>query len=940
MERAWRRDGKALLLIIYGVVVLALTVVGLHQQWQLVRQIREMGSPGITVQRRPDGQGYRVTGVQPGSPAAAVFQVGDRVLGVGDLDLYRRTAPVWSYRLSDMWRHDGQPVAPGEVVPVLLERGGRVREATLPFGPRGTLSKQFGPDTPPLSLFFFGTLLPSRLTLLGFLVVGWVILLRRPTSRDAQICFLLVTTSALSFSYAFARPGVYPMPLRWLAAHSIVAGAWIAAFALHFAGAVPEIRRKPKRRRFPLTRPVAHLILDGWPRIVQGSYLLVVAITGLALLVTVWPAARMGWAWLSERFWSIYWIPAWLLFSARLAHNALYAATSAGRRQARTMMWGVLPWVALQVYSLLAAPVPHPALSVAESAALMLAPVSLAYAILRQGMLDLGLVVRRGLIYGAVIVAGVAGYYLLVLGTSRLFLFLTGQTSPLETMAATLVLATLLRPVALFTRRWVDQAFYRDRLAVARRLREMTQEILSLLDREAILAQLTSQIPTLFPARGATLFLRDPVDGRFKACPGPGDQAPDREGPASIRPEPGAGSLEPERSELLRRLQRTGQPVTTYSLTGEAEETLSSSDRALAEQLGAVLWLPLLLRSRLVGTLALGWKASEEIYTEEEQEALCLIANEAAIALENAALSSERENQARLQQEVTIGRTIQMSLLAPPRVCVGGYEILSRSEPATEVGGDFYNLFEVGSRLPAPGARQETGACRTRPGAGSREPGAASEAKLGVLVGDVAGKGVPAALFMAVTTTLIQGQGQLLPSPAQTLAAANAELYRKMRQPGGSAPRFVTAVYGVLDTAGGEIRLASAGQTPPIYWPATGPPRYVRLTGVPLGALPASAYEETVLDLSPGDWLLFCSDGFIEDRDPEGVPVGYDGFLRRLQQLGTADRSTAGGAALLEALFAAERPTADGRPPTDESLTADDRTLVLVVARDTHREGG
>src|SRR5262249_17411095 len=119
----------------------------------------------------------------------------------------------------------------------------------------------------------------------------------------------------------------------------------------------------------------------------------------------------------------------------------------------------------------------------------------------------------------------------------------------------------------------------------------------------------------------------------------------------------------------------------------------------------------------------------------------------------------------------------------------------------------------------------------------------------------------------------------------------------------GVAPRFVTAVYGVLDTGSGEIRLASAGQTPPVYWPAAGAPRYVRLTGVPLGALPASTYEETRLRLLPGDWLLFCSDGFIEDRNAQGDAVGYDGFLQRLEQLGAGRSLPGGAAALIDALF-------------------------------------
>src|SRR5207247_2452614 len=186
---------------------------------------------------------------------------------------------------------------------------------------------------------------------------------------------------------------------------------------------------------------------------------------------------------------------------------------------------------------------------------------------------------------------------------------------------------------------------------------------------------------------------------------------------------------------------------------------------------------------------------------------------------EAAARAEEREKHARLEQELEIARRIQRSLLPPPRLQLHGYEVLSRSEPATEVGGDFYNLFTLRARE------------------GIATDGCAAHERIGIVLGDVAGKGLPGALFMAVTTTLIEGQAQLLQSPAETLAAANAALRSKMRPPGGPQPLFATALYGVLDPRRGEIRLANAGQTPPIYWPAHGEPRYVGLKGVPLGAL-------------------------------------------------------------------------------------------------------
>jgi sigma-B regulation protein RsbU (phosphoserine phosphatase) len=255
-----------------------------------------------------------------------------------------------------------------------------------------------------------------------------------------------------------------------------------------------------------------------------------------------------------------------------------------------------------------------------------------------------------------------------------------------------------------------------------------------------------------------------------------------------------------------------------------------------------------------------------------------------------------RDQQARLQQELAIGRRIQTSLLPPPSLRLPGFEVVSRCEPAAEVGGDFYDLFSV----DLPEGESEC---------------------WGIVLGDVAGKGIPAALLMAVTTTLIRAQTRSKPSPAVALAAASAELYPRMRPPGGAAPFFATAVCALLDTDRREVRLASAGQTPPIFLAggrADGPPaapRYLRLTGLPLGARAAAHYAEMTLPLAPGDRLLFCSDGFVEARDAAGEVVGYTGLLDRIAAL-ASHRS----ADLVAALFAAAAPPED------------DRTAVLITA--------
>jgi hypothetical protein len=363
------------------------------------------------------------------------------------------------------------------------------------------------------------------------------------------------------------------------------------------------------------------------------------------------------------------------------------------------------------------------------------------------------------------------------------------------------------------------------------------------------------------------------------------------------------GQSAPVERGVAGSVLRSGEGRITLDLGAAAVSSPRAAHRARRAASGASIPRPTLLtaplktpRGGLLGVVQL-LDRHEGVFDADDLAVVSVVGALAAAALDTARLRdaaaadpAAREQQVRLQQELAIGRRIQMSLLPPPRLSLPRFEVVSRCEPAAEVGGDFYDLFAV------------------------ELPEAESEC-WGIVLGDVAGNGIPSALLMAVTTTLIRAQARHFTGPAAALAAVGAELRPRMRPPGGAAPFFATAVCALLDTAKREICLASAGQTPPIHWPAGGAARYIRLQGLPLGARPAARYEETRLLLAPGDRLLFLSDGFIEARDAAGGVVGYTGFLRRLEALGERRSGD-----LVAALFAGDGPAED------------DRTAVLITA--------
>jgi serine phosphatase RsbU (regulator of sigma subunit) len=263
-----------------------------------------------------------------------------------------------------------------------------------------------------------------------------------------------------------------------------------------------------------------------------------------------------------------------------------------------------------------------------------------------------------------------------------------------------------------------------------------------------------------------------------------------------------------------------------------------------------------------------------------------------AIAAEKQVLQSHHQYElalARAQRDadMAIGQEIQQSLLrleSRP-----GIDIECHSSPAQLVGGDFYSVF------PIDGRRQ------------------------GILIGDVSGKGVKAALYMTVATTLIQTLAKRGLSPASVLAAANSELATTMHR----LKMYVTAIYGVLDLETQSLTFANAGHPPPMVR-SGGEVEEAELYGFPLGVVGDSEYEERTIRLSPGDALVLYSDGLIEVRDDRKQMLGFEGLRELLS------RSRAGSATrLMSDLLDGWRTVAGNRAAEDD--------LTLVIVRQSSR---
>jgi sigma-B regulation protein RsbU (phosphoserine phosphatase) len=195
-------------------------------------------------------------------------------------------------------------------------------------------------------------------------------------------------------------------------------------------------------------------------------------------------------------------------------------------------------------------------------------------------------------------------------------------------------------------------------------------------------------------------------------------------------------------------------------------------------------------------------------------------------------LHEEEVKMQAMEKELEVGRQIQLSMLPSRPPEVPGWDFASFYQPAREVGGDFYDFFEL-------------------PGTGSQ---------LGVVIGDVTGKGVPAALFMARASTQIRSEALRICYPAITLAKANAEILKDRR-----TESLLTALYAMLDTDTGWVTFANAGHCRPLLvQAASGEVQELESGGILLGAFAEIELEERSVELAPGDILVLYSDGASE----------------------------------------------------------------------------
>jgi sigma-B regulation protein RsbU (phosphoserine phosphatase) len=806
----------------------------------------------------------RIAGVR-GEAAAAGVQAGDRVVAVGGKAYEGRKTIAEALRAS----------RPGDALPIRLQRLGvpdEIRsviwlEADQPGGRK--LSNA-------LRAVALGIALPVVSLLLGFAVA-----LRRPQDTRALLLLLMMMSFAqLPGSDAADEAGWGPVLRVFGTFFDQALRATWAIWMLLFAIAFPE--RLPLDRRFPWLKwifvgPLAVFAVMksvGAVGAVEGADAaarLLQIVSDLEPLPLILTMVTVG------SFFSI------------LGFKGGTAATPDSRRRLVLLHTGaavgLTPTALLIVGSLIAGRpdaiasdwVVLPALL-----SMLLFPLSLAYVIVVHRAMDVRVVVRQGLQY-ALARRGVMALQVAAIAVAIFVASTTagesGMNRPRRILYLSLAIIFVfgIRHVADRGRAWIDNRFFREAYDAEQILTALSEDVRTIVDTDTLLATVGQRVATSLHVQRLAALLRQ--NGAYA--------------PAFRLGELPAVRLTAN-SVVAARLRESRQPlrVDLEDPASWVSREAGPDDRAALSALGSELLLPLAVKDTLLGILSLGPKRSEEPYSPSDVRLLQSVAAQTAIALENSQLTAEiaRESafRARLSREIEIAREVQEGLFPQHFPPVNGIEYVGFCRPALGVGGDYYDFVKVGEQL-------------------------------GIAVGDVSGKGIPAALLMASLQASLRAQAISAPVDLATLMTRLNELIYE----NSPANRYATFFYGQYDPATRNLHYVNAGHNAPmIFRPRPGGVDLLRVDGggPVIGLLPSAAYQQFAVDLRPGDLLVGYTDGVSEAMNAEDEEWGEERMAEEVRTtcLGLHPRE------VVERLMAAADGFAQG------AKQHDDMTLVVV----------
>ena len=352
----------------------------------------------------------------------------------------------------------------------------------------------------------------------------------------------------------------------------------------------------------------------------------------------------------------------------------------------------------------------------------------------------------------------------------------------------------------------------------------------SSLDFDELLDKILDNLQRVVECNTAVIYFVDPKDG-------------------SINQVVGRGIPETERDELHLKIGQgiTGRVVEAGVGVIVSDVTKNPDYIPFRPETRSEMAVPLKVGDTVIGAFNLE-SDKPEAYSEHDLELLTAFASLAAITLERARLYNDRMASRKIVDELSIARRIQMTFLPSQDPLVNGFDISGINIPSADVGGDYYDFIPI------------------------------VENQLGVAIGDVSGKGIPASLIMAAFRASLKAEIRNNFAIRAILFKVNNLLYESVER-----DNYVTAIYSVLDSKNRVLTFSNAGHNPPILRRSDGQIEYLKEGGLALGTFPNSEYEERPISVAAGDILIFYTDGVTEAKNGRDEEFGIERLLASLE---------------------------------------------------------
>lgn len=759
---------------------------------------------------------------------------------------------------------------------------GRIRiDVTRPEG-EAAIEAPLPARAPPKSAATVaGSAVLEILLPLFFLGVGFFVVWVKPGDRAAWLLlFMMLTFSALSRSPLVSLERLDPIPgaaaAVWL---GFFGGAWPYAM-LWFALIFPE--------RLPLdgARPWLKWLLLG----PSFAFTLIDALVGLAVADFSWALPFVTARQTTGRLSFILIYVTMSFFFWTLGMRLGTTRHPDALRRVRILMTGasisMLPVTVIATISLLTGSswneVGPDSLRFLAILMMLVFPLTLAYVVIVHKAMGVGMVIRQGLQYA--LAQRALRFVQILVGVSVLFALSDILTDPekrqvdrLQWIGFALLFVVFMQKGADRFRRWIDRRFFREAVDAEHILADLGERVRSIADRRELLETVSRTIGAALHVPRVAAFIRG--DSGFVPAFATGY------GGDAVALEFGSAGV------LTCCVAALQKPQTVYlddDRSWVRRENIPETDAAKLRALQSEVLIPLRTKTAVEGFLSLGPKSSEAAYSPSDLRLLQSVAHQTALALDNSRLveqvASEVAKRERMTREIEIAREVQFTLLPANPPIIRGLELAGHCRPAAGIGGDYYDF------IPLEGERA-----------------------IGLAIGDIAGKGIPAALLMAGLQAALRGQAL---SGSRDLARLMTNI-NKLIFESSPANRYATFFYG--EYRDGVLAYVNAGHNAPMLLRRDGRIERLEAGGPVIGLMEGAPFVEASVKVASGDLLLGYTDGVSECMNPRDEEWGED----KLAELLRANRNLP-SAALVDRIMKDADLFANG------AKQHDDMTLILM----------